>query len=207
MKPVVRWQALAVSMLLFAGVAYVVGKADYVPKRRSLEYFPIEVAGYAGKHVPVSNEALRQLDLTDYLSRNYTRDGQIVNVYVGFHGTQERGSILHSPQHCLPANGWYIASRERVTLARLGPDRPVNRLEVAFGPNRQLVYYWYQGRGRVLAGEYQAALFRAWDAATQNRTDEALVRFITDDDDEDSERRLREFITEVVTLLPAYLPD
>ena len=207
MKPLVRWQALAGSMVLFAGVAYVLGRADYVPKRRSLEYFPIEVAGYAGKHVPVSNEALRQLDLTDYLSRNYTRDGEVVNVYVGFHGTQERGSILHSPQHCLPANGWYIASRERVTLAGLGPDRPVNRLEVAFGPNRQLVYYWYQGRGRVLAGEYQAALFRAWDAATQNRTDEALVRFITDDDDEDSERRLQEFITEVVTLLPAYLPD
>ncbi len=206
MKPVVRWQALAGSMLLFAGVAYVVGRADYIPERRSLEYVPIEVAGYVGKHVPVSNEALRQLDLTDYLSRNYVREGEVVNVYVGFHGTQERGSILHSPQHCLPANGWYIASRERVTLPELGPDQPVNRLEVALGPNRQLVYYWYQGRGRILAGEYQAALYRAWDAATQNRTDEALVRFIVPYKDKQSESRLREFIEEFVPLLPPYLP-
>ena len=140
------------------------------------------------------------------LGSPYVREGDVVNVYVGFHGTQERGSVLHSPQHCLPANGWYIASRERVTLPELGPDRPVNRLEVALGPNRQLVYYWYQGRGRILAGEYQSALYRAWDSATQNRTDEALVRFIVPYKDEQSESRLREFIGEFVPLLPAYLP-
>jgi hypothetical protein len=42
------------------------------------------------------------------------------------------------------------------------------------GEHRQLVYYWFQQRGRNLptsAGE----VVRHWDALTRNRTDGALV--------------------------------
>lgn len=207
MTPLRRWQILAGFVALFAVVGTVLGRTDFIPERRALDYFPLEVAGYVGRHAPVSNEALRMLDLTDYLSRNYVKEGLVINVYVGFHGSQQRGSILHSPQHCLPANGWYIAERERVPLPGGPPDTQVNRLRVAYGTDESLVYYWYQGRGRIVAGEYRATLYRALDAGMRNRTDEALVRFITQDGGEESERRLREFIAAVVPLLPPYLPE
>ncbi len=70
-----------------------------------------------------------------------------------------------------------------------------------------LIYYWYQGRGRVTAGEYRAAVIRALDSAWQNRSDEALVRFTTMDDGPEGEAELQEFIRQFVELLPPYLPS
>ena len=46
------------------------------------------------------------------------------------------------------------------------------------GLDRQVVLYWYQGRGRVVANEYVNKLFLMWDAARLNRTDGGLVRII-----------------------------
>ena len=106
----------------------------------------------------------------------------------------------------MPANGWYILERDQVPLPGGPPDVRINRMLVAYGQSRSLVYYWYQGRGRILADEYLATLYRAVDAALRNRTDESLVRFIVGYDGEDSERRLREFVEAFVPLLPPYLP-
>ena len=83
----------------------------------------------------------------------------------------------------------------------------MNRMEVAYGNNKALIYYWYQGRGRVVSGEYLAAIVRAWDAALLDRSDEALVRFTLPYEGEDSERALRSFIEAFVPLLPPYVPD
>jgi EpsI family protein len=202
-----RWQSLAGILLLFALGSAWLGRADVVPDRSPFEVFPREVAGYAGRHISVSNAALQQLDLTDYLSREYVRNGRRINVYVGFHGSQGRRSVIHSPQHCLPANGWYIASHDRVPIPGGPPERRVNLLEAAYGPERALIYYWYQGRGRVVPGEYMSALARAFDAVWLNRSDEALVRFITAKDGDSAEKDLREFIEAFVALLPRYLPE
>jgi EpsI family protein len=207
MSPTRRWQLLAGFVALFGLGSYWLSRADLVPERRLFEQFPREVAGYVGRHTPVSNIALQKLDLTDYLSRDYVRDGHHINVYVGFHASQRRGSIIHSPQHCLPANGWYIARRDRVPLPGGDPGERVNRMEVAQGNNRALIYYWYQGRGRRLADEYRAALIRALDGAVKRRSDEALVRFTIQHEGEDSERALREFIEAFVAFLPPYLPE
>jgi EpsI family protein len=207
MSPTRRWQILAALVAVFAISGYWIGRADFVPERRPFESFPREVYGYVGRHTPVSNLALQRLDLTDYLSRDYVRDGNYINVYIGFHGSQSRGSTIHSPQHCLPANGWYIAQRDRVSLPGADPGVLVNRMEVAQGNSRALIYYWYQGRGRRVANEYTAALVRALDAAVKNRSDEALVRFTIEHEGKHSEELLRDFIEAFVPLLPLYLPE
>lgn len=201
-----RWQVLAGILLLFAAAGVFLRPTELLAERRPFDSFPREVAGYRGRHVPVSNEALRQLDLSDYLSRTYERDGRAINVYVGFHASQRRSSIIHSPQECLPAAGWYIVSRDRVPLAGGPPTALVNRMEAAYGRHRELVYYWYQGRGRIVADEYVAALYRALDAGLRSRTDEALVRFSTPYDGEEAEAALLEFMREFRSHLPPYVP-
>jgi hypothetical protein len=40
------------------------------------------------------------------------------------------------------------------------------------------VYYWYQGRGRVAASEYQVKWELLRDAALRARTEEAMVRIV-----------------------------
>jgi EpsI family protein len=201
-----RWRVLAAVMALFLLTGLVLTREHETPERATFEHFPVQVAGYESRRVPVSNAALRMLDLTDYVSRNYMRDGREINLYVGYHGRQQQGSVIHSPSHCLPANGWFIESREAVPM----PGRPdgalVNRMVVGYGDDRQLVYYWYQGRGRVVDDEYEQVLWRAADVALRNRSDGALVRFGTGGDDAEADRALREFIEEVAPLLDPYIP-
>ena len=74
---------------------------------------------------------------------------------------------------------------------------------------RQLVYYWYAGRGRVLAGEFVSALYRARDSALYRRADEALVRFMAPypvGGEEASDERLQAFIAEMIPLLTPHIP-
>jgi hypothetical protein len=48
---------------------------------------------------------------------------------------------------------------------------------IALGSERQLVYYWFQQRGRIITNEYLAKWFLFWDSLTRNRSDGALVRW------------------------------
>ena len=59
------------------------------------------------------------------------------------------------------------------------PRTPINRVVIEKGFDRQLILYWYQDRGRVVASEYAAKGYLIWDATTRNRTDGALVRIST----------------------------
>ena len=54
----------------------------------------------------------------------------------------------------------------------------INRYIVSKGDDHAVVLYWYQSRDRVIASEYQAAMFTAWDALRYNRTDTELVRVV-----------------------------
>jgi EpsI family protein len=47
------------------------------------------------------------------------------------------------------------------------------------GLDRQVVLYWYQGRGRVTANEYANKAFLMLDAARLHRTNGGLVRLIS----------------------------
>ena len=69
------------------------------------------------------------------------------------------------------------------------------------GLDRQLVLYWYQSHGRVVASEYWGKFYLVRDAVRMNRTDAALVRVIVpmapNDDNAEAaggtaRRRLRE---------------
>ena len=44
------------------------------------------------------------------------------------------------------------------------------------GDISQVVYYWFQGRNRIITNEYMVKWFLFWDALTRSRTDGALVR-------------------------------
>ena len=143
-----------------------------------------------------------------------------MNFYVGYHATQIReeggGShenAIHPPAHCLPGSGWDIIASSTVALDLPGMPgggpHHVKRLVVAKGDFRQLVYYWYQSRGRVIAEDWQKIIYVGWDRATRQRTDGSLVRFMVPihrGDDERAEQAFRDLATQIVSELSAYVP-
>jgi EpsI family protein len=58
-------------------------------------------------------------------------------------------------------------------------DPRANRAVIQKGDQRQVVLYWFQQRGRMIANEYLVKLYLLWDAVTRHRTDGALVRLIS----------------------------
>jgi EpsI family protein len=59
-----------------------------------------------------------------------------------------------------------------------GRTLPVNYYVLAKGQDRQVVLYWYQSHGRVVASEYWAKIYLVWDAIRLNRADALMIRVI-----------------------------
>ena len=78
------------------------------------------------------------------------------------------------------------------------------------GASRQLVFFWFPQRDRVLTNAWELKLYNFWDALTRQRTDGALVRLITpvypDEDAAKAEQRLTAFTKEIVPVLNEFLP-
>jgi EpsI family protein len=75
---------------------------------------------------------------------------------------------------------------------------------------KQLCYYWFPQRGRILNNAYQLKVFAFWDALTKQRTDGALVRLITpvskSEEFGQADARLRAFVRLIVPVLAEYIP-
>ena len=70
------------------------------------------------------------------------------------------------------------AGRRRTPPGTETGELRVNRYLIEKGVDTQLVLYWYQSHGRIIASEYVSKFFLVRDAITLNRTDGSLVRVI-----------------------------
>ena len=117
---------------------------------------------------------------------------------------------MHSPKNCLPGSGWEAMEADRIKLAVPSGAAEVNRYIIANKHQRAVVYYWYQGRGRVAANEYLVKWHLLRDAALKRRTDEALVRLVIPVTptmtEADADRLAKRAAAVVIPTLSQYLP-
>lgn len=172
------------------------------------------VAGYEHIDITVPDDQVQVAGMSSYVNRVYHADStEVYGLYVGYYESQRQGKTVHSPKNCLPGAGWEPVESQRRTLALPSGPAEVNRylLQNTNNQQRALVYYWYQGRGRVAANEYLVKWHLLRDAATRRRTDEALVRLVIpitsrmtlEDADRLAEQAARELIPDLNRHLPA----
>jgi EpsI family protein len=140
-------------------------------------------------------------------------------LYIGYYESQRQGDTIHSPLNCLPGAGWQPISKSYVPIpvssaGTEGRTITVNRYVIEKGLERQVVLYWYQSHGRVVANEYKSKVLMVYDAMRLNRSDAALVRVISgyvSSEGEEGERaadqRATEFTKQMFPLLDKYLPS
>ena len=123
-----------------------------------------------------------------------------VNFYVAYYASQRKGESPHSPIVCIPGGGWTITNIQQTNLG--DGDHSFNRVVIKKRDATQLVYYWFDERGRTLASEIWAKLYLFADAILQNRTDGALVRLTTpiepSESERDADKRLQAFMHDAV---------
>jgi len=174
---------LVVAVLVLAAGAYGVraGSTEAEVSRESLSALPLSLDEWRGREAaPLADDVLGQLGVDEYVNRQYAQAGAApVGVYIGYYASQRQGDTIHSPQNCLPGAGWRPVESGETRLSVGGRGLTVNRFVIQKGLDRQVVYYWYQGRGRVVANEYANKALLMLDAARLNRTNGGLVRLIT----------------------------
>lgn len=188
---------------------------EIVPTRASLSEFPMQLGSWMGQRQVMEGVYLDQLKLDDYLLADYvSSDSQSVNLYISYYNSQRKGDAVHSPRACLPGGGWQLRDFNQRTLTNVIIDgRPlrVNRTLIELGNQRELVYYWFQQRGRVVTNEFAVKWYLFWDALTRQRTDGAMVRLITalppTSKEADADQRLNGMAGLIAPTLTHYVPD
>ncbi|NPB08834.1 MAG: EpsI family protein [Thermodesulfobacteria bacterium] len=198
---------LAVILLAFSWVLKTVSTQRPVPIKKDLHLFPKEIDGYRLTRVEKMDEKVENvLGVDNYLMSDYCRDDFCISLYVGYFEEQQEGAMIHSPKHCMPGGGWTPLSSEVITIETpLGPKK-INRYLLQKGDRKLLVYYWYQGRGKVVASEFEDRLYLLLDRLLKRRSDGALVRLIVPYSPE-AEERLRSFTKALFPVLENYLPS
>ena len=183
---------------------------EAVPASRPLSSFPLVVGALQGRDLSLEDWQLQGVKVDDFLSRVYSAPGTpALYLYIGYYNSQRAGETLHTPRNCLPGSGWQPVTVSEIDL-RLpgGQHAPANFYVVEKGLDRQVVLYWYQAHGRVVANEYWAKFYTVLDAIRLNRTDAALIKINTPIFQGEAEARERAvaFATLLLNELDHYLP-
>ena len=149
-----------------------------VPLKASLASLPSELEGYRSVDREISKAEQQVAGMSSYMFRAFGDSLLAFSVYVGYYDKQVQGKTIHSPKNCLPGAGWEVVAATEEWLEVPGGRNPVNRYMLVNKGQKAVVYYWYQGRGRVEANEYRVKLQLLRDAALRGRTEEALVRVV-----------------------------
>jgi EpsI family protein len=173
--------AIAIVMLIATGMYTSSADREARVPRQPLAAMPLQIGQWNGRESPpFADDVVRQLGADEYVNRNYIGRSDVpIGLYVGYYASQRQGDTIHSPRNCLPGAGWQPVEAGGFPVRAAGHEVSVNRTVVQKGLDREVVLYWYQGRGRVTANEYANKIWLMLDAARLHRTDGGLVRLIT----------------------------
>ncbi len=211
--------ALAAAALLTLAVstAWALRPASDVEpiERDPFALYPRQLGGWSGSTTSLDSKVEQTLGASDYLNATYidTGSGDFVNMFVAFYNKQTDGDGIHSPEVCLPVGGWEIFSLEPYEI---NPGNTpygsftVNRAIIQKELSKQLVYYWFEQRGKRMVNDFRAKMSVIQDGFTMGRTDGALVRFVTPilpgETEAGADARLQRFMEPSLNQLPRFVP-
>ena len=208
--------ALALTALVSALWAFSPGPARLAIERAPFTLFPRALGEWRGATTALDEEVVRVLAADDYLNATYFRPAEsaYVNLFVAFYDDQTSGRGIHSPEVCLPVGGWEIFSlrAQQIDMRPTAFGRfSVNRAVIQKGVSRQLVYYWFEQRGKRLTNDIAAKITVLKDSVLMGRADGALIRYVTPinpgETEADAERRLQEFMRLSLPKMGRFVPQ
>jgi EpsI family protein len=209
---VVRFSIVIAVLLGGTVLLHAMSHGEPIMARQPLKDLPYQIGNWQGKEDPLEERIVQAVSVTDYTNREYISSSAApVELYIGYYASQRTGDTIHSPKNCLPGAGWDPIQSGYTTIpAGNGTEITVNEYVIAQGLNKELVFYWYQGRGRVVASEYWGKFWMIHDAITRNRTDGALVRLIapiTDNNTAEAKATLVKFTQMIFPHLSEFIPN
>ena len=211
---------MTATLLTFAvSAVWVAGPKQEIvrPEREPFGFFPQELGTWSGAPFALEQSVEYVLGADDYLQVNFASPGEAapVGFFAAYYHKQTEGSGIHSPEVCLPVGGWEMFDIREVSVdmqAQTGwAPFQSNRAIIQKGLSQQLVYYWFEQRGKRMTNDFHVKLSSIADSLTMGRSDGALVRFTTavaqGESIEDADARIRRLMAEPLPQLPRFLPQ
>lgn len=177
-------------------------------KKYVLKNFPKQLHGWKGKDIPISLAVLQELDNDDYLSRQYIKENQTVNLYIGYNYTLNKIGKIHSPLVCFPGQGWVISQDNQKKLPRVDDTYTINArtLIAQKGDTRELVLFWYQAYDKTRARTLTQKTAVFYNKLFLHKEDNAFVRITASINDKNDtiavlERFVENFYPEFMTYI------
>ena len=191
------------------------GRKEIAPPRAAFIDFPMQLNGWSGTALALEKQYIDALRFDDYVLADYrSHNGESVAFYVAYYQSQRKGQSAHSPQSCLPGGGWEISSITRMDVTAgtgMVQPLPINRVVIQKSREKQVVWYWFKQRDRILNNEYLVKFYLLWDALSRGRTDGALVRMSSGvglgETEDVVDQRLHRLLSAVGPKLNRYVPD
>lgn len=210
--------ALAIATAITALVS--VGSMTYgepeqvMVEREPFQLFPRSSGDWRGQAEPLDPAIEAVLAADDYVNITYQTPGEpVVNLFVAYYEDQGDGTGIHSPEVCLPVGGWEIFSIDPYEVDMSETPYGVfnlNRAVIQKNSSKQLVYYWFEQRGKRMTNDFLVKADVVMDSIITGRRDGALIRYVTpirgNEEPEDADLRLQAFMKENLGTLPRFVP-
>lgn len=210
----------AVAALLLAAILGFVFGSDAInlrdemtPPHPAFAAFPLSLGTWRGHAASLEPDVLQALQLSDYWMADYRTSDKsaAVNLYIAYYASQRAGAQTHSPSNCIPGGGWQIETSDVVTMTPApGAKLKLTRLLIRRGEAAEVVYYWFDERGRDLTDTGAAKWYLLWDSIFMHRTDGALIRLVTplatSESETAGEARLDDFLGTVWGQIGVFVP-
>jgi EpsI family protein len=177
---------IAIVLVFFAFTFLAIQMSQAVretPIRQPLSGFPSEIGDWKfARKSFFAAPVIDMLGVNDYISYDYAEgSGRVLNLYISYFTAVGVTGAYHSPQNCLPGGGWNIVSVEDIPLAKAPAPHTgaaIKKVVVQKGSEQQVVLYWFQNRGRIIASEYWEKIYLVADAIFKQRRDGSFIRII-----------------------------
>lgn len=205
--------ALIAAVLMMATFTYLkfTGHGTEVQPLQPFSTFPKQIGEWTGKEQFFSEEIYAAVGVDDSALISYINPlNESIQLYIGYYKSQRKGDMIHSPKNCMPGSGWEITS-ESLEDVELKDGKIINIIKLILekGAEKQIVLYWFHGRGHIINSEYKQKIYLVMDSIFKNRTDDSFVRLISpvaDNKEEDTLAYMKQFTKNLLPVLDVYIP-
>lgn len=188
-------------------------REDAIVDSKSLSQFPPMLGQWRASEsrLPPSVEAVA--GASDYFYGDFLSTyNNKINLYIAYYQDQKKGPAPHSPKVCIPGDGWVITSDTPVLITSSnGKSHEVSRLIISKDEHTIVTYYWLKQGKNIYRQQFVARFNLIWFAIKENRADAALIRMVSEVDNnekiEDTDKRMQEMATELLDVISDYVPD
>lgn len=190
---------LVVTSLIAVGLNYFGAKPV---TNVDLSKIPMKVNGWQGKEIPVESDVNAILETESVLMREYKRSNDVVWLAIVYY--KDSRVSLHLPESCYTGQGSQIVERG---TEKINDQIIANKFVLKGNKGNQIVLYYFES-GDFRTHSYQSLRWNMILNRLKRKSNSgALVRYSISigRSQEESQKVLKKFISDLGPLLPQYL--